>query len=297
MRSAMAFLLLAALGQEAAKEPPAPAVPSDRLPVLGTVGDLPKEADRLVLEVDAKGKVTAAGKALDLEDLRRLLAERADADRETEGAKASRLHVVLRADRDLPWQGAQWLMQECARPGVRVNRILFAARPEDGGGEGAMATFLPVDVRTLAPDEEVVLTANMRLRISKEGDGAAPADAAARISGLVERDATLRGEIDASPAVPTGTVLQAVDVFLRSGVRPIVFKGTTQTPAMASLEAALAERPAVEGTLAVHLLDQRILRPEVPAPLKPVPRVQGALAGILAVTSVKMPEPLPVEGR
>lgn len=296
MRLSIPLVLLAVLAPEAPKEAPAPAVPSGRLPVLGTVGDLPKEAERLVLEVDAKGKVTSGGKVLDLADLRAILVERADGDRRAEGAKASNLHVVLRADRDLPWQGAQWLMQECARPAVRVHRILFAARPEDGGEEGAMATFLPVDVRTAGPDDEVQLTLNMRLRISKGGDDAAPSDAAERIALFLGRDAALRGEIDASPAVPTGTVLHAVDAFLRSGVKAIVFRGTT-TVASASVEAALAERPASEGRLSVHILDTRIPRPEVPAPMKPVSRVKGALAGILAFRLVAEPEVIPVEGR
>lgn len=99
-------MLLALLAQEAKVPAPKaePAVPSDRLPTLGTVGDLPTEKERLVVEVDAKGKVTVEGKALDLDAFRKVLLERADADREKEGAKVSNLYVVLRADRDLPWQ-------------------------------------------------------------------------------------------------------------------------------------------------------------------------------------------------
>ncbi len=259
------------------------AVASDRLPTLGTVGDLPPEKERLVLEVDARGRVTVGGAALDLDGLRKLLRERADGSREETGLKVSNLHVVIRVDRDLPWQGAQWLMQECASPSIRVYRILFAARPEDGGDEGAVAAFLPVDPGIASTDSRRVVEfpskATVHLRYRPDGDDGRATDVSPRFRDLVARDSRLTGEIDAAPATPTGTVLETLDVILRAGVRRVVFAGTTLQGGT-SLERAIADLPVPDGKLAISVLDKRVPRSKEPVVLAPVARVKGALAGI-----------------
>ena len=308
MRRAIALAILVVLGAAAAVfaqeakegERKAPSVPSDRLPTLGTVGDLPKEKERLVVEVDAMGKVTIEGKPLDLEAFRKVLLDRADANREKEGPKASNLHVVLRADRDLPWQGAQWLMQECASPKVRVHRILFAALPEDGGEEGAMATFLPVVVLTPgvavpnAPPTEVTV----KLEYDETEVPVMPADLYPFLKSKDRRldGKTVNFEIDGNPTVPTGDVLRAMDAALRFGTKSVVFKGTRPLKDP-SIEEALAALPARKAGLVLTVLGTRVLPPKKDAPAMPaVERVKGNLAGVLKpATECEIVETTPID--
>lgn len=281
MRIVIPLVLAAVLAQEAKREP---AVLSDRLPTIGTVGDLPKEKFRLVVEADRKGAITVEGKTLDLAEFRKVLLERADASREEAGPKASRLSVVLRADRDLPWQGAQWLMQECAAPKVRVHRILFAALPEDGGEEGAVATFLPMDVGVgVAVPNAPAATISVKLECDETE---IPSDPGDLYPFLKAPDRRLEGkkvkfDIDAAPTVPTGDVLRTVDAALRFGAESVVFKGTRPLKDK-SIEEALAALPARKAGLVLTVLGTRVLPPKKDAPAMPaVARVKGDLAGVL----------------
>ena len=146
--AAVGLIALAWPGPVGAEEPAAPTrVPAERLPVLGTVGDLPPEKERLIADVfpGDPPRFCVDGTEYDRHHFHLLIEQRAGDIREDTGTKASGLHLVLRVDRDVRWDDTQWILQCAAGPKKRVYRVLFAARPEDGGEEGAMALYLPMD--------------------------------------------------------------------------------------------------------------------------------------------------------
>ena len=119
-----ALLIAAAAGCSDREDAPEPAR-ADALPEgaiegidlqrIGTVGDYPDAS--VVVNVDAEGAMTVGPKTLNLAGLRKRLTGLPEAG------------VVLRMDRTLPWGIAQWLMQTCADPGVRITRVHFAVLP------------------------------------------------------------------------------------------------------------------------------------------------------------------------
>jgi len=79
--------------------------------------------DRVILNVDKYGQIQYGGKVVNLNELGAILRRRKEAYefkmRQEDksgledlpgGGKASKLYVLLRADRDTPWQHVQWLM-------------------------------------------------------------------------------------------------------------------------------------------------------------------------------------------
>ena len=246
---------------DAAKDPQPPPrrVPRERLPMLGNVAALPPEAERIDVEVDERGCVTVGGRILDMEGLGALLRERADAAREDAPPRGSLLHAVLRVDRDLPWQGAQWLMQACAGPEIRIYRIHFAAQSEDGGAEGAVPTFLPKD--TGPADGPAVAETLLSARLTFGGDGPslAPKDLLpfleARYPDLPREG--LKVEIVADPWVPAGDVLGAVDAVRRWGAPSVIFRGT-QIFRGDTLERAVAGVPLRAGGLGMTVAGTRV---------------------------------------
>jgi hypothetical protein len=204
-------------------------IPRDRLPILRAIEPLPGEGERVEIEVDLKGLVTIDGTVLQIEDLMRILGEKADVNRDDGASRVSLMHAVFRVDRDLPWQGAQWLMQTCANPAIRISRIHFAAAGPEAGSEGAIPTWLPIDQGlTSVPHENEPVTVNVGL-------AAGDTDAADRPEDL---DLHLRTRFpDAEPAkiivviaatnsVTTGEVLGAAEAARRWGAKEVQFKGT-----------------------------------------------------------------------
>ena len=79
-------------------------------------------------------EVKVKGKAYDLKDLTRYMRSMADMKRETEGPGApSAIYVLVRADRQTPWQHVQYVMQVCADPTVRIYKMQFATTKRDDG--------------------------------------------------------------------------------------------------------------------------------------------------------------------
>jgi hypothetical protein len=259
-------------------------VPAHRLPVLGTVGDLPPAEESLILESDARGRVFADGKALNQETLRDLLMSRSDAARVEEGARASKLSVVLRVDRDLPWLGTRWLMQACVDPRVRVNRVFFAAVPEAGGEEGAFAAFLP---NSDYCDMEGAMPLRLPVLI-REGGGEAiqpRRDLYPDLRWQVVREdkrsgGTIQADLDADPSVPTGLLLETVDLCWRAGIRSFVFKGGKLPGPDETPESAIASLPPVKGFFAFRAGETEVpAAPDGIAFLVADQRVSGRFAG------------------
>ncbi len=281
-----------------APPPPALTLPASRLPILGTVGDLPPEGGRLIIEADAAGRATADGRLLDPDSLRELLQQRADAAREEEGPRAAKLNVVFRLDRDFPWLQTQWLMMACIDPKIRIYRIFFAALPEDGGEEGAIATFLPggpspdyyqtapvgslpvhVPVQIL-PDESSLTVLRRDL----------PSFLASSWAGLGYGPARIQISLDAGPSVPTGAVLQAVETAFRSGVNSVVFRSppSHRHDPVARVSAGI---PWNGRGFSVRVLDSRMPPAALPSSLLPP---SGRLRGRLTGQTTSPPEAAPI---
>ncbi len=78
--------------------------------------------------------VKVKGKSYDLKTLIRYMRSRADMEREGEGQGApSAIYVLIRADRNTPWQHVQYVMQVCADPTVRIYKMQFATTTSDDG--------------------------------------------------------------------------------------------------------------------------------------------------------------------
>ena len=57
----------------------------------------------------------------------------ADMKREEGPNSASAIFVLVRADKDTPWQHVQYVMQVCADPTVMIYKMQFATTKRDDG--------------------------------------------------------------------------------------------------------------------------------------------------------------------
>ncbi|NJN14191.1 MAG: biopolymer transporter ExbD [Planctomycetes bacterium] len=100
--------------------------------------------DRLILNVDKQGQVLFRGDVKNLDELGTILNQavrlynikkKGDGMAEVApGAKASKLFVLLRADKDTPWQHVQWIMTIMAEE--KLYKCQFATSKFIGGGYG-----------------------------------------------------------------------------------------------------------------------------------------------------------------
>jgi len=95
--------------------------------------------DRIILNIGDEGKILYKGEAISLDHLGKelehwkgIFAERMRAKGEDPeetlagGGKASKLYVLLRADRNVPWQHVQWLMTIMAEH--KLYKLQFATK-------------------------------------------------------------------------------------------------------------------------------------------------------------------------
>jgi biopolymer transport protein ExbD len=100
--------------------------------------------DRLILNVDKHGQILFRGQPKNLNELGTILGQAVRLYNITKkgeglievapGAKASKLFVLLRADKDTPWQHVQYLMTIMAEQ--KLFRCQFACSKFIGGGYG-----------------------------------------------------------------------------------------------------------------------------------------------------------------
>ena len=102
--------------------------------------------DRLILNVDKFGQIKWKGQFRTLGELSAILAQQKQlyqvrkaregesAFEEFPGGKATKLFVLLRADKDTPWQHVQWLMTVMAQQ--KYYKLQFAASKFIGGDQG-----------------------------------------------------------------------------------------------------------------------------------------------------------------
>lgn len=206
-------------GPSAAPTPDAAhaAVPSERLPAVGAVTDEPDAARSIVVAVRRDGALVFGSHVGGLPELRAHLAERTRDPAPRHASGASELSLVLRVDRDAPWTLALWAMAVGAAAPIRLDRVHVAVRPEAGGPDGVVDTFLPVDAPIFfgkpAP-------APVSLRVASASSAA---DRRAVYEAL--RRACRAGVTEAAIDVPAervpraGAVLDVVDLARRAGVR------------------------------------------------------------------------------
>jgi biopolymer transport protein ExbD len=103
------------------------------LPRLGTVGDLPPEKNRVVLEIDHTGAMKLDGKELSLAQLR---------GGQLKKFKAG-TNFLLRVDRRVPYRAVHWVRIVFAEWGF--DRMFYAVLPIKGDKVGAFALFVPRD--------------------------------------------------------------------------------------------------------------------------------------------------------
>ena len=110
--------------------------------------------DRVILNVDKYGQIQFKGKVVNLNELGAILhraKEQYDFKMRQKGSsgledlpgggKASKLYVLLRADRDTPWQHVQWLMTIMSEQ--KLYKMQFATKKfRDGHYKGAEGDML-----------------------------------------------------------------------------------------------------------------------------------------------------------
>jgi biopolymer transport protein ExbD len=281
----VAAMLIAAVvcctEREDASEPtmadalPAGAVGGIALERIGTIGDYP--ATPVVVNVDAEGTMTVGGQAMDLAALEKLLLLRANESRSDSPGNPSDVAVVLRLDRTLPWGAAQWLMQTCAHPEVRIMRIHFAVLPEDGSEEGSLAAHLDPDAGLIETPARLRDRLKITARVHGTGEGSSPGSMFEKAKAILAADPTLACEVNADRLVPTGYVLRVMDVLHRAGAREMTFVGTRspQGPgAIANLVGEARKKPVMP---TIELLGTKV--GDEAGKLPPLARVRGSVVG------------------
>lgn len=162
--------------------------------------------------------------------------------------------VVLRADRNTPWQHLQWLMTVCAE--VKRSKVALAVRPLEGR-EFLLDATLPVDPGLGArPTQEIKVQVTVRVAGGSvryafgDRESIELASVARWIAGAKKAVAStpsalrLVGEIKAAHTTPWEHVARLLGEFRQGGIDPVQFFGTAlPTPA----QRAARTLPAPEG--------------------------------------------------
>jgi len=299
--SLLALVFAPAVLAQEPKEPPRLPV---TLPTVGTVIPLPKESDRrnvVVADVDAKGRIRIGDKAHTMDSFAKALTDASSPPKGEDGkAKhASELYVVLRLDRDLPWQAARWMLEACDDPKARVYRTGIAVRPE-GAEEAAAARFLDIDLHwTRSAIDKALVPVAVKLEYAETEIPSTPADL---YPFLKTRHADLDGketlfDIETPAEAPTGEVLAAADAAIRHGAQCILLRGS-KGAVPKDLPAAVAALPARKGGLVLTVLGTRVLPPAKDAPRLPPVVLEDGRAPLrkeLRILSESLDEEIEIE--
>ncbi|MGQ0613533.1 MAG: biopolymer transporter ExbD [Planctomycetaceae bacterium] len=243
------LLLLAALA--AAEEASPPAV---QLPRAAHAVDPAR--DGLELTLTATGEIFRDGRRVSLDALAAALTKAVAAGKlEEEAPRVSLLRLRLRIDERAPWRHVQWLLIAAAE--AKIYRTEFGIVRE-GGGEGALPAWLPLDRGVAAKSGPPPETGRVRIRIVAEGEREAkfgpaseqePVREPAEIAFLIGEERTkdpgeliawimeeiattqcggtaIEWEIAAESRIPTGAVARLVDALRGLGVDAPSFQGT-----------------------------------------------------------------------
>jgi biopolymer transport protein ExbD len=219
--------------------------------------------DRVIVNLTATGRLVCADKALTLEEFSGYLQQQADAydrkmqtlgkeGREDVGAERpwSKLYVLLRVDRDAPWEHVRWLLAELSARGFY--KIQFAAGrgtlpacsqeelERQWAGQdisGPVATldrklycFQPVSIDPVVDCEVSIRGSPARYEFA-ERSTQDPAELASWLRGA-PRDRTGKdlGRIDADRHTRFGDVVSAINAFHMAGLEKTAFAGVERAP-------------------------------------------------------------------
>jgi hypothetical protein len=272
---AVSLLVVVPACDSEAPDPIDDRTPGITLQRVGTIGGYPS-GETVVVNVDAEGILTVRGMRMSLATLQEYLLERAADDRSPEPPHASRVSVVLRMDRTLPWGVAQWIMRACVHPDARMHRIHFAVFPEEGREEGALATHLPSD-RTWS-------RVSIKTAVLSTGPGFDPAVLYSHVKACLGHEPTLPCEVNGDRFVPVGDMLRVVDICHRAGVDDVMLTlipWPTWPEPIADLVRE-ARSMTVEPTVSIFGEAVDCGPERIPA-LPPVVRVRGGLAGTFSM--------------
>ena len=220
--------------------------------------DLP--TGRVTVELTRYGTIKFGGKAVNLDQLGAALKVKAAGsgwEKLAGGAKASKLFLMIRADRQAPWQHVQWLLTEAAMN--KYYKIYFVVTRPDGK-PGRVQAFLPTDkgiirraanaeipnelivtVHVVARRETLQKRAGMQVAVPTEfrykfGDReSADVKSVAKWVGDANKaakgvkNAYVAAEIKAGHKVPFQKVVEVMNVLRATGQEQIDFFGTQIT--------------------------------------------------------------------
>ena len=230
----------------------------------------PKATDRITVELTRHGVIRLDGKAVNLNQLGEALKHKAAVHHGIKkavgesgwedipgGGKASKLFLMIRADKQAPWQHVQWLLTEAAMN--KYYKIYFVATRADGK-PGRVNAFLPTDkgvVRRAANAEvltEVMVSVHLvarKERAQKWGDleinmptafrykfgdrETADLQAVSKWFGEAKeaakgvKNGSVTSEIKAGHKVPFGKIVDLIAVYHLAGQKKIQFFGTQIT--------------------------------------------------------------------
>ena len=275
---------------------PSEIVEGIEVPVIGTVGDFPEPERRHVVSVTADGSVSVGESPVtshaDLVAVLKVRSARSQGDVAGD-RRLSGESVVVRADTRSPWGRASHVLVACAE--ASIDRVFFAVRHERDGSDGAIAAFLPRDM--LGDDPTQILR---RVCVPAEAGRGTPEAVHEHVAALtLDRKGKLVVTLDVDARVPFGFVARLYDATLRAGAPAIEFAfGVPRWDPSIRADVRDSYRMLVidqqwelrdqippDGVVSKWTLD-----PASPAPMPPVGRVRGALAGM--ATSVTLPVPL-----
>lgn len=233
--------------------PASPAGPTVDLARVGTLDPAPRGEHVIPVTVTRDGAVHARGKSdLSLIDLRRELEAATNRADWREPDRSSKCILVVYADAALPWVVAQCILFVAADPTVGIHQIGFAAHPRDTEEVGVLALMLPKDRGIQATRQFVDELPVLRVKMFQgEGPAADPEAVGPVLEALWTKmgrspNAKVRLEFPRSGGVgvPTGIVLQTLDVAVRTGLTDVVFRGPA-LPAQDVVESAARLREHV----------------------------------------------------
>ena len=275
------------------------------VPTIGTVGDFPDPAHRVVVNVTAEGTIVVDGTTYAFDDVRGEVKRRAARSRgntlaDGKGTRLSGESIVLRVDGDVGWGATCALLDACAK--AEVNRVFFGVRHDGDGAEGAVAVFSPTDVGGEQFGDPSFDQRNVS--VSWNAGAGTPAAVRDSLAALPEsRTSKLIVALEVSRALTTREALTMLDAVLRSGAASVEiavghasrFDSTTVRVTSApggpasGREIVIEDESWTDATNAARHEHhgRHVLSPAAPPPPMPsVPRVRGALTGVTSPRSL-----------
>lgn len=286
----LAFILAAVSGCSKDPWPPEERTAEVRLPEMGTVGDYPPAAGRILINADDQGCFTVGGEVLDWDQLIATIASRVkEAPREDHpdlpGSALSRLDVVLRFDRRLPFAVPMKLISRLCSPNLIASRIYFSVRHEKDHSEGAVACFPPGGITVSGAMLVLSIGQSQKYSLSIEG-----------VYSVLIGPSVDKGRwyflVEADPMASLADVLRGVDVLLRAGANKIALGSDRKAPRSlwdsAASELVKQVLPATRLHYSFRLIrDNRKLHFPMPHDLAcpPIPACPPRVNGIAGVSA------------